>query len=412
MKGPPPNDRTRAIRDILTTIDASRAQRGSTIRLPEPLVDSWLADEWCRRNADRFLYDLTSGRWLRFDGVRWNPQHGLTKADTVVVESIADWNESVCAAYDEARLKAHAAACEAEKSLAKREAMEAKPPPPEKKLRSLGARRDVLANVQKRELVTVEAARVMDTDPDMLGTPAGIVDLRTGELRDGSPSDLIMRSTSVTPAKVPTPLWSAFLAQTFGNDHELIAYVKRLAGYCLTGHYNAEQIWFFYGQGQNGKGVFLDTIQHAIGTTENTGYFAASKDSQWLERKYEPHAEEFAVLAGARLVVTEELPLNAQLNEQRVKKWSGGSLQKANFMREDSFHFEPTGKLVFPCNNLPLVRRVDAAASVACDTCTVVSLMTSLMIIRGVLREDLVVLLIQSKSARRCYSVLMVAVRT
>jgi len=358
MKPPPPNDRTR---QLLATFTESRALQGSAIRLPEPLVDSWLADEWCRRNANRFLYDLTKGQWLRFDGVRWNPQHGLTKADTAVVESVADWNERVCAAYDEARLKAHAAACEAEQNPAKRKTMEDAPPPPERKLRSLGARRDVLANVRQRELVTVEAARVMDTDPDMLGTPAGIVDLRTGELRPGTPSDLIMRSTSVTPAKVPTPLWSAFLSQTFGNDHELIGYVQRLAGYCLTGHNREQKLWLMHGPGGNGKGVFLSTLQAAIGVTDTTGYSATSNDTQWTERKYEPHAQELAVLAGARLVVTNELPDGARLNEQRIKAWSGADLQKANFMRENSFHFVPVGKLVFPCNNLPLVRRVDAA---------------------------------------------------
>lgn len=358
MKVPPPNDRTR---EILAAIAGSESKRSDAVVLPAPLVDSWLADEWCRRNADRFLYDLTAGKWLRFDGVRWNPQNGRTSADTAVVESIADWNERVCAAYDAARLAAHAAECEEEENPSKRAALEAKPPPPERKLRSIGTRRDVLANVRQREDVTVEAARVMDTNPDMLGTPAGIVDLRTGEMRDGEPSDLIMRSTTVAPAPVPTPLWSAFLSQTFGGDLELIAYMQRLAGYCLTAHNREHLLWLMHGPGGNGKGVFLSTLQAAIGITDTTGYSASASDTQWTERKHEPHAQEIAVLAGARLVVTNELPDGARLNEQRIKAWSGADMQKANLMRENSFHFAPVGKLVFPCNNLPLVRRVDAA---------------------------------------------------
>ena len=60
-----------------------------------------------------------------------------------------------------------------------------------------------------------------DRDPLLLGTPGGTVDLRTGELRDGCPTDGITKVTSVAPApSAETPRWHRFLDEvTMGDPH-------------------------------------------------------------------------------------------------------------------------------------------------------------------------------------------------
>jgi hypothetical protein len=75
-----------------------------------------------------------------------------------------------------------------------------------------------------------------DADPWKLNTPAGIVDLRTGELLPSDPLAYCTKSTTVAPAApgTPAPIWDAFLARIFRHDPELIPYVERVLGYGLT----------------------------------------------------------------------------------------------------------------------------------------------------------------------------------
>ena len=73
-------------------------------------------------------------------------------------------------------------------------------------------------------------------DPYLLATPRGTVELRTGKLRPANPADRINKISTAGPAPiVDCPRWLAFLEESTGQDLELIAFLQRWAGYCLTG---------------------------------------------------------------------------------------------------------------------------------------------------------------------------------
>ena len=98
-----------------------------------------------------------------------------------------------------------------------------------------------------------------DPDPWLLGTPGGTVDLRTGELRARPGRTTHHQQTAVAPAPLPTaPLGS--LPGEATRRRELIALPAALAGYCLTGDDARACLFFVYGPGGNGKGVFLNTV--------------------------------------------------------------------------------------------------------------------------------------------------------
>ena len=79
-------------------------------------------------------------------------------------------------------------------------------------------------------------SEMWDRDPMLLGTPGGIVDLRTGELRPARPEDGITKSTAVTPADTAEcPLWLRFLDEATNGDAEMIRFLQLWAGYSLTG---------------------------------------------------------------------------------------------------------------------------------------------------------------------------------
>ena len=326
---------------------------------PGPLVNTWIAASWAARNGDAYRYANDLVKWLVFDGIRWSPT--VTQPDGSIGDvlgeigsSVIDYLERVAEAQDE-RARAAAIAKAAEKGLELQEKDYPKSCAGKwVTIQAMNTIRSRIAEIQP--FITHEC---MDRDPWSLTTPAGIVDLRSGAMRPATPLDLTMRCTDVAPERIATPLWTRFLHETFGGDPALIAYMQRAAGYWLTGDNSTHACWILVGGGGNGKGVFLSTIAAAFGEGE---YAKTSGSKTFAIQHHEPHPEALASLAQARMIVIAEA--NAvQLDEGRVKAWSGGDPVRARFMGQNSWEFLPTGKLVFTANDPPTVKRVDDAWS-------------------------------------------------
>ena len=207
------------------------------------------------------------------------------------------------------------------------------------------------------EALAVTAA-AWDPDPWLLGTPGGVVELRTGCLRPAQRSDMLTKIAAVTPVpSIDCPNWLAFLADATGQDQELIRFLQRWFGYCLTGITNEHALLFVYGPGGNGKGVLLVTIAGilaAYAATAAMDTFAASQGDR--------HPTDLAMLRGARLVMTTETEEGRAWAEARIKALTGGDPITARFMRQDFFTFTPAFKLTISGNHKPALRNVDDAA--------------------------------------------------
>jgi putative DNA primase/helicase len=162
-------------------------------------------------------------------------------------------------------------------------------------------------------------------------------------------------STPARPGSPPTPparrpRWLQFLADTFGGDAELIAYVQRLAGYFCTGEVSAHILPFLYGaSGQNGKSAIMEVFVKLLG-----GY-AGTAPGAFLTAGHSAHETEIARLAGRRLLSCSETEPGARFAEAKVKMLTGGDRIAARFMRQDHFEFDPTCKLVLMANDRPAV---------------------------------------------------------
>src|SRR5262249_16599111 len=87
------------------------------------------------------------------------------------------------------------------------------------------ARSDVPINVSE-----------LDRDPWLLNLENGTLALRTGKLWPHCREDFITKLAPVAFAPDATcPLWEGFLRVIFAGDLELIRYMQRLVGICLTG---------------------------------------------------------------------------------------------------------------------------------------------------------------------------------
>jgi len=190
----------------------------------------------------------------------------------------------------------------------------------------------------------------LDARPWELNTPAGIVNLRTGELHPSDPTHLHTKTTAFAPdfTADQTP-WTQFLGSIFQGDAEMIAYIQRLMGYACVGEVREAILPVFYGQGANGKTVLLETVQAVLGD------YATVAPQRFLVQGPGQHATEIAAIAGARLVIASETNEGEKFDEAKVKILTGGDKIKARFMRQDEFTFKPSHLLVMMTNHRPEV---------------------------------------------------------
>lgn len=77
----------------------------------------------------------------------------------------------------------------------------------------------------------------LDKDPLLLNVQNGVIDLRSGELLPSNPALLLTKMAPVTysPGEC-CPNFMGYLDKVFGGNTDLIKYMQRVMGYCLTGH--------------------------------------------------------------------------------------------------------------------------------------------------------------------------------
>ena len=286
-------------------------------------TDDALALSFTRRYAKDWRYCAQWGKWLVWTGNRWQPD------DTLLVTHLM---RHICR---EAAIKASSHRLAA-------------------KLASSSTVNGVerLARSERRHASTSDE---WDSDPWLENSPGGVVDLRTGKLRPHDRADRMTKITTATP-KGTCPRWLAFLSDITRGDADLMAYLQRVVGYCLTGVTSAHALFFPYGTGANGKSVFVNVITTILGD-----YAANAPMDTFMEARTDRHPTDLAGLRGARFVSSIETEQGRRWNESKVKAITGGDKVSARFMRQDFFEYLPQFKLVIAGNHKPSIRNVDEA---------------------------------------------------
>jgi putative DNA primase/helicase len=142
----------------------------------------------------------------------------------------------------------------------------------------------------------------------------------------------------------------------FAGDTELIAFVRRLVGYALTGDTREHALAVLHGSGANGKTTFIETIKRLLGGFATTAAF----DTFMRRREHGPR-NDLARLHRARLVVASESGEGRRLDEATLKQLTGGDRIAARFLYGEYFEFTPEFKLVLVTNHRPRVDGDDDA---------------------------------------------------
>jgi putative DNA primase/helicase len=290
---------------------------------PPDFSDEALALRFSEKHDAETRYVAASGKWLQWNGMRW------------------EFDETM-RAFNMARTICRIASNEIEKPALARTVASAK----------TVAAIVSLARADRRHAATVEQ---WDTDPWLLNTPGGIVDLRTGKLLPHDRARYMTKIAAVAPGG-DCPRWRNVLAEiTVGNDG-LAKFLQRVVGYGLTGITREHALFFGYGTGSNGKGVFLNTVAAVLGD-----YAAVAPMETFMASFSERHPTDLAGLRGARFVTAQEIEEGQRWAESKIKALTGGDPIAARFMRQDFFTFTPQFKLLIAGNHKPSLRTVDAA---------------------------------------------------
>lgn len=191
-----------------------------------------------------------------------------------------------------------------------------------------------------------------DTKPWLICTPKGVVNLQTGELRQGRPEDRITNCTKAEyhPEAV-SELWRTTLAAIFENNDRMMAYWQRFIGYALSGTAQEEVFPLLWGGGRNGKGTILESLRSALGDYADDLPFAS------LEKNARGAiSNDMAKLPGKRFVTASETEGGVRLNEPRLKQLTGRDPVTCRFLHREFFTFSPMFVLFLATNEKPEIR--------------------------------------------------------
>jgi len=210
--------------------------------------------------------------------------------------------------------------------------------------------RELLKLAQSEPGIALRAEK-LDRDPMLLTCANGTLDLRTGRLRDHDPADLISRGSPVVFDKsAQAPRWRRFLDEVFGGDDELVAFVQRAVGYSLTGDMREQVMFVCFGDGANGKSVFLDAVAVVLGDLAGTSRF--SETFGVMGSKTGPRSD-LVALVGKRMARTSEGPKGVAFDEELVKTITGGDPISTAEKYGKQFTFSPQFKVWMATNERP-----------------------------------------------------------
>ncbi|MCU6454338.1 phage/plasmid primase, P4 family [Sphingomonas sp. A2-49] len=307
-----------------------------------PQTDLGNLQRFLRRYGRNFLYVEQWG-WLAWDGRRWNRDMavsllGRAVQDTVraIQDEAAVVRESGIATdppadADEAAITAHEEAQRGKLDrivLVKRDGTIVLLSETISKWGRTSEGAGHIASLPKMAEARITARPAdFDGDPLLVNMANGTLVFARGE--NGQPAtvrlieprrkDLITKiGTAAYDPAAKCPTYDAFLAQVQPME-EMRGFLDVWAGYNMLGDASAQKMAIFYGEGSNGKGVWINTKRAILGD-----YAWSASINTFMEadrsRKGSDATPDLAALAGRRMVYANEAEEGSKLSDGLVKE--------------------------------------------------------------------------------------------
>lgn len=328
---------------------------------------------------DKFLYNKTSTQWYRWEGHHW----AIDKMNTAVaaVEESALRYQLEAAKFGELikeeqeKKKAaeeRAADCKRNEDAAGEKVAKAEAAHHAEEADRLNARRKDLRRRVERLRTVRGAANCLtwshcienplaivgdeiDRKPMLLACANGVIDLETGELLPGRPADHLVKAIPVDYLGIDhrNEDFERFIDEIHQSDEELVGFIRRFLGYCITGLTRDQHIACFIGEGANGKGTLFETLHEVLGDLSWSVEPEMILDQKNAKSSAGP-SPDIISLHGKRLVVASETDKNRRISGAKVKRLTGSDTLTGRAPHDKyEINFQPTHKLVLYTNHAP-----------------------------------------------------------
>lgn len=186
-----------------------------------------------------------------------------------------------------------------------------------------------------------------DADPMLLAVGNGVLDLEKGEMRALRPELLLTRRAPVPYVPDAAENFERLVLGMVDGSQAVAAFLRRAAGYSLTGSIDEECVFIPHGETQSGKSTLRDGLSAALGS-----YARAVQPSAFLQRKDATTRYTPATLKGRRLVTTTETRKGDWLDEALVKQMTSDTIE-ARHPAGRPFEYRPQFKVWIFTNHLP-----------------------------------------------------------
>lgn len=189
-----------------------------------------------------------------------------------------------------------------------------------------------------------------------------MVDLKTGKVRERNEKDYFSFECNVD---VGDGTYRKEVEQLFADIMASMAktgYLRDLSGACLTGELIMRQFFILWGEGSNGKSLYINIMKRILGRffgVADRGIFIKDRMDNRHAGAASPH---IIALQGKRLCVHSETEEKAMLNDNLLKTITGGDLIGGRSLYSKSYiEFYPQCKLITITNNRPEFKVKDKA---------------------------------------------------
>lgn len=141
-------------------------------------------------------------------------------------------------------------------------------------------------------------------------------------------------------------------------DPEVRSFLHRMMGYAATGDVSEQKLFFFYGEGRNGKSTFVDVWSHVLGSYAATVPIETFLDAGRSHSGGQP-TPHLARLAGVQFLRASEPERGSVLAEALIKLATSGEPMLVRELNRSFFELRPQFKLVMSGNHRPQIRGTD-----------------------------------------------------
>lgn len=313
-------------------------------------------------HAGKYLYNKTTDKWLVWRGHHW--EYDTMEERFHAVEAVAEAYLKEAAAITE-DMKEMGEDKDAEKKQLK--SLRDEYYKRVKRLRSGSGATNCLQYSHRIEDPIAIRGDELDTNPWLVACTNGVLDLRTGKLRDGRPGDHLLKYSphEWRGIDAPCPAFEAFLDSALDGDpmtgeeernqhrEQVTAFMRRALGYGITGLSTEHMFLVFNGAGRNGKGVLVETLRYVLGSIAGPIPAEMLLDQGRAATPSGPTPHIMA-LKGLRIAFASETDEGRRFSPGQVKWYSGGDTLKGRDLNaKDYIDFDPTHLLILLTNNLP-----------------------------------------------------------